>query len=64
MTIHSTRSQCNKVCETEAQLEQHKKTHSEGVTCDVCKKKINTKQGMQEHRSHVHVKIIIRDMSA
>ena len=29
-------SQCNKVCETEAQLEQHKKTHSEGVTCDVC----------------------------
>ena len=45
MTIHSTCSQCNKVCQTEAQLEQHKKTHSEGVTCDVCKK-FKTKQGM------------------
>ena len=43
MTIHSTCSQCDKVCHNEAHLEQRKKTHSEGVTCDVCKKASSTK---------------------
>ena len=32
MTIHSTCSQCTKVCQTEAHLEQHKNTHLAGVT--------------------------------
>ena len=42
MTIHSTCSQCDKVCHNEAHLEQRKKTHSEGVTCDVCNKASST----------------------
>ena len=51
-------SQCEKSFKTETLLNIHNHIHSEQVTCELCKKSFKSKKAMQDHKAHVHVKLI------
>ena len=51
-------NQCEKSFKTEALLDIHTEIHSAQVTCELCKKSFKSKIAMQDHKAHVHVKLI------